>query len=1364
MGTIVYEMATTQTTPTTTKNLDLEFRGTLERLASLIVLCSLLAVVGVYVAAPFLAYTWAQLPYMGGFVEPTLIFNGVGDPGWALLAEGVQTAYPDRLISVGGVEVGTTAELNRLMAGHSVGDTAEIVIERASGDSAFGPFKVDGQTVVNVTLTNFGFSSLVNFFVIPYFIGFLFLVIGLWVFYLRRDEASGRAFALFCASMAVIIGGLFDLYTTRIFASLWTACIPLAAASLLNLALVFPQEASYVARWPLSRWIGFLPAMVMVVIGVAKINDLSNPRDYAGVWVLGYVYMALGALYFIANNIYRWWRAKSPTIREQSRIIIQFSAGAFLPASFWAFATGLFKANWTFTPLLFLPMLLFPFGIAWAILRYRLLNTQIILSRGLVYILLGVLTTLGYGLLVAGVSWLVGSRVPANSPTLIGLLVLFLVVGLAPARSWLQIQVDALLLRGNRAYREHLNTFSRALTESAELPFIAKQLRQQVDVVVRPAHIYLFLRDANQTDYGAYNAEGRPETDLRFTMDSALTRTLASQRLLYLAPDSPLPISLQRDRGKLGVLGSPLFVSLNSKNGLIGWLSLGGRLSGEPYSRQDLEFLESLADQSALAVERAQAVTVLEKRVKELNVLSQVSQAINFSIKFDDLLELIFAQTSRVLDTRNFSIILSEPRTRSLSYAFFVENNDRQTSQEKQPWPQGVGLASEIIRSGQPILTADYLDECARRRVPPLNRPYHAWMGVPLNASARTLGVMSVASLEVGRVFTEEQLKIFSAIADQAATAIDKARLYQQTDQRAKQLATLNQVAQTITSTLELEPLLQRVLESAVDILGCEAGSLFLIDEETTDSIFKVAVGPAATDLIGLRVPAGRGIVGSTAESGQPVIVNDTASDPRWYQKADKQTGFISRAVMAVPLRVKERIIGVIEVINKRDGSPFDDEDVSLLTAFGGQAAVSIENARLFSLTDKALEARVEELSAMQKIDRELNTALDMKRAMTVVLERALSRTAADAGLAGMVTAEGMLIVAHEGYDKAIAPYLDIPLPLNTGLLAVIMNSNEAAQAADVQSDESALRILPEAVSQLAIPIRREEETIGAILLESRQPDAFSGDISFLSRLADHAAIAVANARLFNEVRAANQAKSEFVSFISHELNQPMTSIKGYADLMAAGAMGPLNDFQQQPMGVIRGNVDRMITIIKDLSDIARIESGRMKLESKVMPFQAVIDDVVRTLQGQIDAKEQKLIMEVEPDLPLVWGDHLRLVQVLTNLMSNSYKYTQPEGTIRLIIQRSANTWDPQGAPEVLHIAVQDNGYGISPADQKKIFSKYFRAEDRAIREAPGTGLGLNIFKLLVELGGGRAWFESDLGKGSTFHFTVPLASAVEPA
>jgi len=1364
-------MASPQTTTTTkdqvatTRDQDLEFRLTLERLATLIVFCALLAVVGVYAIAPISAYRWRQAPFFGAFVEPTLVFNGVGpkeNPDWVLLNSGLN--YPDRLLAIDNQPINTPGELYAALARRSVGEVVDVTYEKASG---MLPGESPGEQSISVTLIEFPAGDFINFFIIPYLVGLAFLATGLWVFYLRHDDMAGRAFAFFCGSMAIVIGLIFDLYTSKLFASLWTASLAVVGGSIFTMGLVFPQEASYVAKRPIVRWAAFLPALVLVAIGIWKVNDLAHPRDYATAWLWCFIFMAAGAIFFIVNTLYRWMRAGSPVTREQSRITLTAAAAAFVWAVAWVIISALttyFNLNLDvkFNTALFIPMVIFPVGITIAIMRYRMFNVEFTLSRSVVYALLGIFTTIGYWLVIYGLSLIVGAAIPANSPLLVAGLVFVLVLAFNPLRAWMQKWLDTLFFRGSRTYREQLQAYSRTLTGAVELPYIISELRGQIESTLRPNQTYIFLRESVRAEYAAYNPNGRPETDIRFSVEGALARTLASQRLLYVAPDTQLPVSLQRDRARLAVLAAPLYVPLNSKNNLIGWLTLGERLSGEPYTPQDLEFLEVIADQSALAIERAQAVSMLEKRVNELNVLSRVSQAINFSISFDDLLELIYAQAGRILDVRNFTIILHEPRTNSLSYAFFVENNDRDTTREKTSWPYGQGLASEVIRTGQAINTEEYIEECRRRRVQPLDRPYRAWLGVPLSAGSNTLGVMTIASMESGRSFTDEQLKIFAAIADQAATAIDKARLFEQSQKRTKQLDTLNQVARAITSTLDLDELLERVLQSAVDILLCEAGSLFLIDDDSNDAILRTAVGPVGKDLIGLRVPSGRGIVGDAMANAKTVIVNDTAADPRWFQPVDKKTGFLTRAVMAAPLQFKDRLIGVIEVINKSDGSPFGDEDIGLLNAFGGQAAVAIENARLFSLTDKALSDRVEELSVMQRIDRDLNAALDLKRAMTVVLTRALFSADADAGFAGVIVEGQAFIIAHQGYSgDAIRPYLDIPLPTDRGLIQQLMQSEEAIFVRDiveVDKEEDRLAILPNVASQLLLPIRREDETIGIIVLESGEADIFTPDrIAFVTRLANRAAFPVANSVLFNEVTAANQAKSEFVSMVSHELKNPMASIKGFTQLMLTGTAGPVNEGQQQFLKTVLSNVERMITIVSDLTDIARIESGRLQLTPKPMQFQNVIADVVRSLQGAYDAKEQVLALEVEPNLPLVMGDQGRLAQVLTNLVSNAHKYSPSKSIVTLRVEPSLNHWEPKGAPEVLHVSVQDAGHGISPADQRKLFAKFFRA-DNNLSEAPGTGLGLNIVKQMVELGGGKVWFESELGKGSTFHFTVPLA------
>jgi signal transduction histidine kinase len=183
-----------------------------------------------------------------------------------------------------------------------------------------------------------------------------------------------------------------------------------------------------------------------------------------------------------------------------------------------------------------------------------------------------------------------------------------------------------------------------------------------------------------------------------------------------------------------------------------------------------------------------------------------------------------------------------------------------------------------------------------------------------------------------------------------------------------------------------------------------------------------------------------------------------------------------------------------------------------------------------------------------------------------------------------------------------------------------------------------------------------------------------------------------------------------------------------------------------------------MATLVSDLSDVSRIESGRLRLDLRTVSLKEVIDEVTRGQKAQIEAKEQNLLVDVSNNLPSAWGDYTRLVQVLTNLVSNAYKYS-PRGCQITITAHQAGSIPGAVSPQAIHVSVADNGFGISTEDQKKIFQKFFRSEDQNIRDVPGTGLGLNITRYLVEMQGGQIWFESEPGTGTTFHFTVPIAA-----
>ena len=986
-----------------------------------------------------------------------------------------------------------------------------------------------------------------------------------------------------------------------------------------------------------------------------------------------------------------------------------------------------------------------------------------ILGQAITYLLLLALTVLGYALLVVGASLLVGYQMPANNPILIGLVVFVVALVFSPLQAWLRGLVDRVFFRGRSAYRERLSEFSHALTEAGDITSIATAVQDVLAVTVRPDANYIFIQQADSGQFESITIAGEPNTDLQFEPSGALARAIGVQRqTIYLGPGRGAPAELNDDRAQLAVLAADIFVALATKNNLMGWLALGPRRTGEPYRKDDIQFLEAIADQASLAVERAQAVEALERRVNQLNVLSQVSQAVNFTIDFDDLLELVYAQTSRELDTTNFYIVLHDEGAGVLRHVFVVEKGERLNDREGETWPEAAGLESVVVNSGQPLRTSNYEEACLKNDVAALDRSHHAWLGVPLRAPERTLGALVVAAHTPERIFTQEEQQFLASIADQAAAAVHKAELYGQAEKRAQQLQTLNEIAQTLLGTLDLDRVLHLILDNAVELIDSEAGSLLLTDEESGDYIFRVTSG-AGEELIDTRIPAGKGIVGAAATSGVSVVVDNTREDPRWFRDVDERSGFQTRAAMAAPLGIGARNVGVIEVINKNDGSIFTEDDKALLMAFGGQAVLAIENARLYTLTDQALAARVDELSQLQRLDRELNAGLDIDRVMSITLEQAMQLAGADSGLVGFVLEGGVQAVAAEGYPT------ETRKSLMSSLLALDEDTYRAAVEGEQSTvlkeldDETAVGLaMPEMHWQLTIPMRRENTTISMIILQSGAENPFSEEeVEFARRLADHAAIAVANALLYREVQDANLAKSEFVSFVSHELKTPMTSIKGYADLLAQGAVGPVTDMQSQFLDTIRTNVNRMATLVTDLADIAQIESGRMRLEPSQFSYRVVIEEVVRSTKAAVDDKQQTLNVESDPDLPDVWADYVRQVQILTNLVSNAHKYTPEEGQITIHVNRAVNEWDTEGAPEVLHIAVEDSGIGIGAEEQEGIFGKFFRSESRSVREVPGTGLGLNIVKNLVELQGGQAWFESELGVGSIFHVTLPLAEAL---
>lgn len=577
-------------------------------------------------------------------------------------------------------------------------------------------------------------------------------------------------------------------------------------------------------------------------------------------------------------------------------------------------------------------------------------------------------------------------------------------------------------------------------------------------------------------------------------------------------------------------------------------------------------------------------------------------------------------------------------------------------------------------------------------------------------------------------------------------------------ERQEARLAALYEVSSQLGKTLDLGEVLNQVMDSIIQLTGAERGFLMLYDNESGRLQTRAARNFDQETIEEGAVNVSYTVIDRAIKSGEGILSSNAQEDARFSDQTSV-VGYQLRSIMCAPLQVRGSTLGAVYVDNRLFSGVFEKDDLGLLVTFANQAAIAIENARLFTQTDQALARRVEELSLFQRIDQQLNRSLELNQVLSLSLNWAIALTNAaggsiglfeeldseDAEVAQLGTRQVLRLMVFRGEEEHSESRL---VPLRHPIVRQIMQQKRSVLSRDVSEAES-VDGTP-ATMQLAVPIVQDGEITGLITLETQQNVEINReDIAFVERLADRAAVAIKNAKLYEAIHAANKAKSDFISLVAHELRVPMTSIKGYTDLMNAGLAGPLSDQQKQFLEVIRRNLTRMSSLISDLSDINHIESGRMKFDRKPFDLREVVADVADSLRERINTRQQSLHIDIEDELPLVFADATRIAQVISNLMSNANKYT-PEGG-EIVVR----AW-PNGRSA--YVSIQDNGLGISEEDQQKLFTQFFRAEDKAVREQPGWGLGLSIVRRMVEAQDGEITFESELGAGSTFTFTVPLA------
>jgi K+-sensing histidine kinase KdpD len=983
-------------------------------------------------------------------------------------------------------------------------------------------------------------------------------------------------------------------------------------------------------------------------------------------------------------------------------------------------------------------------------------RTAVSNQQHFLYSLLMIFTTFGYALGVIGISFLLQRLININQPLILLLLVLALAIVLYPLRTMLEKALSKLFYQAEESYDQHLNEISVNLTTLTTPEGIAEELTTHIDKTLHPETVFVFLLNEDQDAYHSVSSNVRGlNTEITFPISSELVNLLEEQESVFIDL-SEIPSILSEAQARIKLIDCNLFIALPNRqsNGLLGWVALK-RQDNREFSPAQVNFLQTISRQSAIAIERNSVVENLESRAQEMEVLNAISEGVNLTLELNDILELLYFQTTKIIPASEFMIQLFDQDMNALLNLFIVRDFVR-IQREENTYIPCPSTFQRILSIGETFVAKNYSQEVE----PGARQEIYGWIGTPLKTSDETIGIMSIGSRNPDYEFTLSQRRLMESIAGQASGAIIKTRLLEETNRRAMQFSALNEVTQQITSTFNVDFLLQTIVERAEAMLDCEASSLLLFDEEKKDLYFRVVTGPVADKLINQPIERNRGISWTTVNEKRPIISNKILQSEEWNEQIDVDTGFQTDSMLTAPLMTQGEVIGVIETINKRNKQPFNEVDQEILEAFAGQAAIAIENAQLYTQTDQALSERVEELSIMQNIDRELNTSLDIERAMQITLDNAMLRSHADAAFIGSLgpNNEKVHIVAAEGYQNESEPLKDQILDVYD--FDHLRNAVESGTTESVIIRTQMNSVLAGCKRQTIIPITRENTAIGVLVLESYSDEPIpENTMDFLIRLCDHASIAIANAELYTQVQNANVAKSEFVSFVSHELKNPMTSIKGYTDLLIAQAVGPVSEPQANFLQTIRSNVERMNVLVSDLSDESRIEAGRMRLDFVELDLQNVLDEVIRSQKGMIENKNQTITINLQETLPHIWADRVRVVQILANLISNANKYTPENGEIIFSAEQSANVWNTEGAPQVVHIAVKDNGMGISEEDQRKIFQKFFRTESAKSSDAPGTGLGLNITKNLTEMQGGQIWFESEVGHGTTFHVTFPIAA-----
>ena len=534
----------------------------------------------------------------------------------------------------------------------------------------------------------------------------------------------------------------------------------------------------------------------------------------------------------------------------------------------------------------------------------------------------------------------------------------------------------------------------------------------------------------------------------------------------------------------------------------------------------------------------------LEKRLRELRTLNKVGQTIATSLELDILLNTIYHQVSQLMDAAHFYIALYDAVSDVLTFPLVFENGERKRYSGRRARN---GLTEYVIHQRRPILIQDQTEHIiANLGLEVIGQPALSWLGVPLIVGDKVSGVITVQSFTRSYAYDERDMELLSTLAVQAAIALENAQLYGQMRRRTAELALLNTVSTAVSSTLDLDQVLQIVVTSIMPIIVCQKAALYLLD--SPDGEVRLAASQGLSDQFKQNGGWRDDVYLKRLRDHNTIIVSDINTSERSANEIELALREGYRAFAEMALVTQQEMIGSLCVFYDQVHH-FDLAERDLLTTFANQAATAIANARLYSRTDQALARRVDELSAIERIGRELTSTLEPQRVLDLVLEQAMRATNATRGCIAMLDGvhDVINIVTHRGYSTDMARrLLSVPRQLDEEIVGRVLRRRQMILMPDVTQDPTYVALDPAVRAQLAVPILRDGTDVGAICLESIQETGFDEqDADFISQLATQAAVALKNAQLFQE-------RSERVEELSllYQASLSLASSLDYTDVL----------------------------------------------------------------------------------------------------------------------------------------------------------------------------------------------------------------------